>query len=111
MLATSPEPGSDFAIHDHSGFHCIEISEHEELETVVQLASLIIEHGDVAAAVYARIGALEATTRLLAERYQGAWSSLEAWADARRQLHAPVNDNYISPFLQCNCRLLATRSG
>ena len=82
MLAASPEPDAEeWAIHDYEGFRGIELSEYEDLETVAKLASLITEHGDLAAGVYAHAGTVEETARLIEDCYQGAWSSLEAWGE------------------------------
>lgn len=51
MLSSSPEGhAEEFAIHDYEDFEGITLSEYEQLETVVMLASLLEEHGAAFAA-------------------------------------------------------------
>jgi antirestriction protein len=82
MLAASPEPiAEEFAIHDHEGFGSARIGEYESIENVAAIAKLIGEHGDLAAEVIAHAGTVDEAREMLDDQYQGAFDSIEAWAE------------------------------
>ena len=84
MLSDSPEPvAEEWAIHDFEGFGSFRLAEYEDIETVSALAQLIDEFGEmVASTVWGHTsGDADETKRLLEDCYQGAWDSLEAWAE------------------------------
>src|SRR6202012_2439559 len=75
ILAKSPiENAEEFAIHDYDGFDNVSLSEHESIETVVELAFFITEHGELGAALLGDYSVEEAG-RLLQENYYGAYES------------------------------------
>jgi len=81
MLSRSPVRGAEeWATHDHD-FQGITIKEFESLETIVELAKLLAEHGDAAVAAYNYFSNLEDAQNALAENYNGLWSSLADWAE------------------------------
>ncbi|MCH3002841.1 antirestriction protein ArdA, partial [Listeria monocytogenes] len=52
MLAASPVAGAEeWAIHDYEGFGEVRIEEYTGFNTVAELASFIVEHGDMGAAL------------------------------------------------------------
>jgi len=84
MLSESPEPSAEeHAIHDYEHFGSFHLAEYEDIETVSALAQLIDEFGEiVASAVWDHVaGNADEARRLLEDCYQGAWDSLEAWAE------------------------------
>jgi len=84
MLAESPEPSAEeWALHDYEHFGSFHLAEYEDIETVSALARLIDEFGEmVASTVWGHVaGDADMARRLLEECYQGAWDSLEAWAE------------------------------
>ena len=84
MLSESPLPGSEeHAIHDFLGFGSFHLAEYEDIETVSSLALLIDEFGEmVASTVWGHVSSnADEARRLLEECYQGAWDSLEAYAE------------------------------
>lgn len=75
MLAKSPiENAEEFAIHDYEGFGNAGLSEYESIETVVELASFIAEHGELGAELLGNYS-VEDARRLLEENYYGAYES------------------------------------
>src|ERR1700744_4484157 len=65
ILAKSPiENAEEFAIHDYDGFDNVSLSEHESIETVVELAFFITEHGELGSALLGDY-AVEEAGRLL----------------------------------------------
>jgi antirestriction protein len=84
MLAESPEPSpEEWALHDFEHFGSFHLAEYDDIETVSALARLIDEFGEmVASTVWGHVaGDADEARRLLEECYQGAWDSLEAWAE------------------------------
>ena len=84
MLSESPEPAAEeWAIHDFEGFGSFRLAEYEDIETVAALARLIDEFGEmVASTVWGHVSSnADEARRLLEECYQGAWDSLEAYAE------------------------------
>ena len=82
ILAISPIPDAEeFAIHDYEGFGDVCINEYTSLETVSALASFIIEHDELGAAVLAHAnGDIDDANRLLEECYHGEHGSEEDFA-------------------------------
>lgn len=83
MLKASPEPhAEEWALHDFEGFSGIEIREYESFSNVVALAAFAEEHGALGAEVLNYFGGdLEDARTALDERYAGAYSSLEDFAE------------------------------
>lgn len=83
MLEASPEPhAEEWAIHDYDNFEGARLNESESLETVAKLASLVAEHGRVAALLFDReCGDVERIERILEEGNLGVWASPEDWAE------------------------------
>ena len=82
MLAQSPIAGAEeWAIHDYEGFEGIRLSESEDIDTVVEIAAMIKEHGPAWCA-YANYEGLDyATKENFEEAYQGEWDSEEDFAE------------------------------
>jgi len=82
MLARSPEPGAEeWAIHDHEGFCGVNVTEHESVASVAELATFVEEHGAVGAALVSHFGEIEDAKRALEEQQAGSGSSLADWAE------------------------------
>jgi antirestriction protein len=81
MLAASAEPGAEeWAIHDCEGFWPLELSEHEPLAFISDVAAGIAEHGEAFAA-FAELAEREPDRLSLFEQlYKGEWESLDAYA-------------------------------
>jgi antirestriction protein len=82
ILASSPiADAEEWAIHDFEDFGDVRISEYESMETVSALASFIVEHDELGAAVLAHInGGIDDASRLLDECYHGEYDSEEDFA-------------------------------
>lgn len=81
MLDESPiEDAEEWALHDYSGFGDIELSEYEDLETIVGYAEFISEHGDLGIAVIAAYGFDEAK-KMIEDDYHGAYDSEVEFAE------------------------------
>ena len=80
LLDASPEPhAEERAIHDHEGFGDYPVSEHDDL---CAMAALIEEHGPIVATFVTVQGVSPSEAQEpFADAYQGAHSSLEAWAE------------------------------
>lgn len=78
MLAASPIAGAEeWTVHDHEGFGGVRIEECTGFDTVAALASFIIEHGAVGAALLDHYGGdIEEARAAMADRYHGAHASL-----------------------------------
>ncbi|MEM6792316.1 MAG: antirestriction protein ArdA [Myxococcota bacterium] len=87
MLATSPVEGAEeWRIDDDEGFEGLDVNPYETLETVVEMARLIMDHGSLAVAVAKHLDADRHVSMLgevrtwLEEQYLGAYDSAEDWA-------------------------------
>jgi antirestriction protein len=103
MLAQSPEPDAEeWAIHCYENWQGIEISEHESIERIAELAQLLEEHGQ-AYAVYYQHYASDATSEDFQDRYIGKYEDEEdfvyqMWDECGRlkQLEElNINESYI----------------
>ncbi|MBA2657316.1 MAG: antirestriction protein ArdA [Tatlockia sp.] len=75
MLAESPiETAEEFAIHDYEGFASLRLGEYDSIETVVELAAFIGEHGELGAELLSEYS-IEEAERLLEESYYGAYDN------------------------------------
>ncbi|MBA2711597.1 MAG: antirestriction protein ArdA [Tatlockia sp.] len=75
MLAESPiEATEEFAIHDYEGFAGLRLDEYDSIETVVELAAFIGEHGELGAGLLSEYS-IEEAERLLEESYHGAYDN------------------------------------
>ena len=82
MLTASPVPGAEeFAIHDTENFGSARIGEYESIENVAATATLILEHGDLAAELIGHTGSVDEAREMLDEQYQGAFRNLADWAE------------------------------
>ena len=85
MLASSPEPGAEeWAIFDQEGWGGLELSEHEDIETVSRVAKLLAEHGSLFPALVAHFGGtqyLDDAEQAMTEGYQGTFRNLADWAE------------------------------
>lgn len=82
ILASSPIPDSEeWAIHDYEEFGDLIINEYAGLETVSAMASFVVEHDELGAAVLAHVGGdMDDASRLLEECYHGEYDSEEDFA-------------------------------
>jgi antirestriction protein len=82
MLAASPIPSAEeFVIHDFEDVGDVSIDVYTELETVSMLASFIVEHDELGAAVLAHVnGDIDDANQLLEECYHGEYKSEEDFA-------------------------------
>ena len=84
LLAASAEPiAEDWAIHDHEHFGGLRLGEFEDIERVAEAAHLIVEHGEVVAALVEHFGGLsnldEAKT-YMADAYCGEHENVGCYA-------------------------------
>lgn len=82
ILACSPIPNAEeFAIHDYEEFGDLFVQEYAGMETVSALASFVVEHGELGAAVLSHVGGgIEDANRILKECYNGEYDSEEDFA-------------------------------
>jgi antirestriction protein len=74
ILANSPEPNAeDWAIHDYENWHSITIREHESIERIAELATLIQERGSAFAYYYEYFDLVEG----FEDKYWGCYESEE----------------------------------
>ncbi len=64
----------DWAIHDYEGFGKINLSEYEDLETVVKYAEFIKEHGELGQELIADFG-FDKAQKMIEDEYHGAYDS------------------------------------
>jgi len=80
VLATSPEHGEEWAIHDYE-FHGLTIGEYEPIERVAELGRLIAEHGPAFAAYANNVGIDYATADEFQDAFCGEHESERAYAE------------------------------
>ncbi len=81
VLKTSPMPDAEeWAIHDYEGFEGLSISEYEGIQSVVEKAEFIEEHGRLGAEVVNHYGDFETAKRALEDDYAGQYDSLADFA-------------------------------
>lgn len=81
MLSKSPEAGAeDWAIHDYEDFGSIHIKEYTDIETIVAIADLIEEYGELGAEAVAYNGNCPDDARKALEEYCGEFDSEEDYA-------------------------------
>ena len=78
MLAASPIGGAEeWAIHDYEGFGGVRIEEYTGFDRVSALASFVVEHGEIGAALLDYYsGDLDEAQQAITDRYMGEHSSL-----------------------------------
>ena len=85
MLSASPAPlAEEWAIHDYDGFHGLDLSESEDLDTLVSLAEFLEEHGEIGARFLSQEGLVddpEEGARQFEDRHRGEYRSLEDFAE------------------------------
>ncbi len=81
-LRTSPMPqAQEIAVHDYQGFGSLSIGAHEDIDSVHQKATFMIEHGALgAAAASCYDGDLEAAELALQDYYEGDYESERHYA-------------------------------
>ena len=81
VLESSPDRGEEWAIHDHEGFHGLELSEYESIDRVAELGQLIAEHGAAFAAYANHVGVDFATEESFQDNFCGEHDSERAYAE------------------------------
>jgi antirestriction protein len=71
----------EWAIHDYEGFEGIKLSEHEDIDTVADLAKAIQEHGEAFAAWYGNENRDDVDTDRFREAYRGTYKTLADYAE------------------------------
>ena len=100
MLENSPASGAkEWTIHDYQDFGDINLSEYKCIETVTEVAEMLIEHGEVFIGVCQYYDNFREAKRVIEEDYQGEWDSLTSWAediieDTGQLLTIPENLRY-----------------
>lgn len=75
----------EWAIHDHEGFAGYEVSEGEDIEKLVEFATLIEERGTVAGIAACYFGGIEEVESILDDRYAGEWSTPAEYAEEQME--------------------------
>ncbi len=82
MLQASPMRGAEeYAIHDTQGFERVAISEYQSIETVVEIAGFISEHGMVGAKLMEHYNNIEDAKTSMEGHYAGVYASLAEFAE------------------------------
>lgn len=82
MLKQSAEPvAEEWAIHDHTGFSGVRLSEYEPIRRVSRIARGIVEHGPAFAAFVNHSGQDEPALERFEDCYLGAWPSRREFAE------------------------------
>ena len=85
ILSASPiakkygEPSEEWAIHDFE-LGGIQISEYEDLETIVSIVEALSEHGEAFAHYYNDVDDLQTATSCFEDAYQGEYESMLGYA-------------------------------
>jgi len=97
MLKASPERGAyEWSIHDYEGFGEINLSENEDIETIVQIVAFIKEHEEAGMAILEYNGCDLEEAKNSMQEYCGVYKSEEDFA------YELMNDCYTIPdYLTC----------
>ncbi|WP_022693152.1 antirestriction protein ArdA [Ponticaulis koreensis] len=94
VLKTSPMPDAEeWAIHDSEGFEGLNISEYEGIQSVVEQAEFIEEHGRLGAELVTYYGDLETARKALEDDYAGVYKSLTEFAEELTEQTTPIPDS------------------
>ena len=81
MLRESPEPlAEEWAIHDTDNFHGIDVGEYPDLDSVIEHAAMLAEHGEAWAAYVRMVGEHYATPEGFQDAYAGTYDSERDYA-------------------------------
>jgi antirestriction protein len=77
MLSQSPIPhAEEWAIHDYDGFGSYQLHEYESIASVCEIATFIIEHGELGIEMVGNFnGDLEQARDALEDQYHGTYDS------------------------------------
>jgi len=70
----------EYAIHDYEGFEGVPIFEPQSIESVVETAAFIEEHGALGGKLISYFGDLNEAREAMSDRYVGQYTSLEDFA-------------------------------
>ena len=94
MLKASPIPGAEeYAIHDYQGFEGARIEEYQGVESVVEIAAFIGEHGSLGGKLLEYFGDLEDARTAMEEDYRGEYSSLADFAQELTEETTGIPEN------------------
>lgn len=80
LNASQIEEAEEYAIHDYEGFEGVSIAEYQGIESVIEIAAFIEEHGALGGKLIAYLGNLEEASEAISDRYAGQYASLEDFA-------------------------------
>lgn len=80
LNASQIEGAEEFAIHDYEGFEGVPIFEPQSVESVVETAAFIEEHGALGGKLISHFGDLNEAREAMSDRYVGQYTSLEDFA-------------------------------
>tara|TARA_R110002110_G_scaffold367848_1_gene577620 strand:- start:2111 stop:2632 length:522 start_codon:yes stop_codon:yes gene_type:complete len=95
MLKASPVPGAEeYAIHDYEGFEGVSISEYQGIESVVEIAEFIADHGELGGKLLEYLGGdIDETRSMMDERYSGCYSSVADYAEELTEETTTIPDH------------------
>jgi len=80
LNASQIEDAEEYAIHDYEGFEGVPIFETQSIESVIETAAFIMEHGALGGKLISYFGDLEEASEAISDRYAGQYASLEDFA-------------------------------
>jgi len=80
LNASQIDDAEEYAIHDYEGFEGVSIAEYQDIESVVEIAAFIEEHGELGGKLIAYFGDLDEARETIRDRYAGQYRSLEDFA-------------------------------
>jgi len=80
LNASQIEEAEEYAIHDYEGFEDVSIAEYQSIESVIEIAAFIEEHGALGGKLIAYFGDLDEAREAISDRYAGQYASLEDFA-------------------------------
>ena len=94
VLKPSPIPDAEeWAIHDYEGFEGLNISEYEGIQSVVEKAEFIEEHGRLGAELVSYFGDFETARKALEDDYAGVYKSLAEFAEDLTEQTTQIPDS------------------
>lgn len=81
LNASTIQNAEEYAIHDYEGFEGAEIPEYASLESIVTLATFIVEHGKLGAKLLDYFGDTKDAKKAMADYYYGEYKSVAEFAE------------------------------
>lgn len=94
MLSASPIINAEeYAVHDYEGFEGVSISEYEGIDSIVNIAEFITEHGALGGKLIEHFGDIDDAKASIEEQYAGEYLTVADFAEEITSQTAEIPNN------------------